>query len=256
MTGSIDYAHIADLYDTFVKTDFDVAFFLKESQSVSGEVLELTSGTGRLSLPLIEAGVRLTCVDQSAEMLSVLRENLAARKLCAPIHQADMCHFSLGKKFDLIIIPFNAFAELTSLADQHDTLTCVRQHLSDTGRFICTLHNPSVRLKRVDGQLRLWGKFPLDNDQGVLLLLGLENLDPSGNTVSGLEFFEEYDKEGKMRAKRLLEIHFSLPEKQRFEERIAAAGFKPVALYGDYSCAPFQEDTSPAMIWVLQKTQF
>jgi hypothetical protein len=62
------------------------------------------------------------------------------------------------------------------------------------------------------------------------------------------------DNECKLRAKRLLETHFSLIEKQRFEEQIAVAGFKPVALYGDHAYAPFDAETSPVMIWVLQKT--
>jgi predicted RNA methylase len=69
----MDYARLADFYDTFVRSAFDIAFFIKEAKGVSGEVLELMAGTGRVSVPLVESGVRLTCVDNSPEMLAKLR---------------------------------------------------------------------------------------------------------------------------------------------------------------------------------------
>ena len=78
-------AYVANLYDTYIDTTFDVPFFLNETKSVSGKVLELMSGTGRVSIPLIEAGVQLTCVDNSAEMLAVLREKLVRMRLSASV---------------------------------------------------------------------------------------------------------------------------------------------------------------------------
>ncbi|HSN68315.1 MAG TPA: class I SAM-dependent methyltransferase, partial [Thermoanaerobaculia bacterium] len=58
----IDYDSVAALYDAYITTDFDVAFFADEVRRSRGPVLELMSGTGRLSIPLIEAGAELTCV--------------------------------------------------------------------------------------------------------------------------------------------------------------------------------------------------
>jgi hypothetical protein len=62
----IDYDSVAALYDTYVTADDDVSFFVSEIQQTTGPVLELTSGTGRLSVPLLEAGADLTCVDRTA----------------------------------------------------------------------------------------------------------------------------------------------------------------------------------------------
>ena len=73
-------AYVAGLYDTYVNTTFDVPFFLNEAKGVSGEVLELMAGTGRVSIPLIKAGVRLTCVDRSSAMLTILEEKLERLK--------------------------------------------------------------------------------------------------------------------------------------------------------------------------------
>ena len=57
----MDYSLIADLYDSYVQTALDTPFFLGETRNVKGEVLELMAGTGRVSIPLLEQGVRLTC---------------------------------------------------------------------------------------------------------------------------------------------------------------------------------------------------
>ena len=53
----------------------------------TGDVLELMSGTGRVSLPLLRAAVPLTCVDYSAEMLRVLSQRLKAENLIADLHE-------------------------------------------------------------------------------------------------------------------------------------------------------------------------
>ncbi|MBI1928990.1 class I SAM-dependent methyltransferase [Candidatus Poribacteria bacterium] len=211
------------------------------------------SGTGRVSLPLIEGGVRLTCVDNSPEMLAILREKLKKRGLSADVYPMDVRELTLQKQFELVVIPFHSFAELLSLSDQRRTLEGIYQHLSETGRFICALHNPPVRLKSVDGQLRLLGKYPFENRQGTLLLWGLANYDAVNRTVSGLQFYEEYDINGIMQSKRVLEIRFCMLERGNFEELVTSIGFKVMVLYGDYSYSAFQEDTSPFMIWILQK---
>ncbi len=255
MSDSIDYARVANLYDTYVRTTFDVPFFLEQAKKTSGQVLELMSGTGRVSLPLIEAGVQLTCVDRSREMLSVLRSKLRQRGLAACTHLADVRDLDLEEQFELIIIPFHAFSELTSPGDQQKTLNAIHRHLTSTGRFICTLHNPPVRLKRVDGHLRLWGKFPLDQAHGLLLLWGQEEFASDGRTVDLLEFLEEYDAYGVMRARTLLEVAYYPFLRAEFERLAQSSGFRVVALFGNYDHAEFQDETSPYMIWVLEKAK-
>jgi len=247
------YARIADLYDRFVTTQADVPFFVEEAGAAGGEVLELMCGTGRLTIPLVKAGVPLTCVDFSPAMLDRLRNRLAAEGLSAAVHEMDIRDLKLDRQFRQIIIPFQAFPELTAEADQRRALARIREHLTDDGVFICTLHNPPVRLRSVDGQLHLAGKFPLE--QGQLFVWLLQRHDPATHWVDVLEFFEEYDPDGALRAKRFSELQFHLMEKADFEALIAAAGFEVAALYGDYSRAPFDDATSPFMIWLLRPRQ-
>ena len=251
-----NYDSIAELYDTYVPATYDIAFFLKETKKTTGEVLELMSGTGRISLPLIEAGVRLTCVDLSGELNAILETKLRQKGLKADIYQMDVCELELPKKFDMIIIPFHSFAHIVSPDDQRKALGRIQQHLSPGGTFICTLGNPALRKNSVDGQLRLFKKYPFEDGKGCLLLWIKEDFNASDSqVVEAMQFFEEYDAEGVLTTKRLLELHFRLSSKNELEELAREAGFRVKAFYGDYSWAEFRQASSPYMIWLFEKAQ-
>jgi len=247
-----DYDPVASLYDIYVPATFDIDFFVNEATKSKGEVLELMSGTGRVSIPLLEAGVKLTCVDLSARSNALLREKLARKGLQADVYQMDVCELDLPKTFDMVIIPFHSFAHITSPQDQRRALERIHTHLSPGGMFICTLGNPMMRKQAVNGRLRLVRTYSLA-DRSALLLWTLENFsaeDPQ--VVEALQFYEEYDASGVMRSKKLMELHFRLSGRDEFEELVKTAGFQIKALYGDYTCAEFNEENSPFMIWVLE----
>jgi SAM-dependent methyltransferase len=248
-----NYDYIADLYDIYVPVTFDIDFFVRETKKSSGEVLELMSGTGRVSIPLLEAGIKLTCVDLSAESNTILENKLRKMGLKADVYQMDICNLGLRKKFDMIIIPFHSFAHITSPGGQRKALARIRQHLLPGGTFICTLGNPKLRQKAVDGQLRLFRKYPLPDSQGELLLWIVENKNVDDNQiVEAMQFYEEYDAKGILKSKRMLELHFRLSSRDEFEELAKAAGFKVKAFYGDYSYSEFDQKSSPFMIWHLE----
>ncbi len=250
-----DYDVVADLYDTYVPATFDIPFFVTEAKRHPGRVLELMSGTGRVSLPLVEAGVDLTCVDLAGDMLAVLRQKLDRHGLPANLVRSDICELNLGKRFDLVLIPFHSFMEIVSTVDQRRVLDRVQEHLAPGGTFICTLGNPVLRKKTVDDRLRLRAKYDLGDGRGSLLLWLLERYRASDDhVVEVFEFFEEYDVKGMQRSRRLLELAFRLTSKDEFEALAASAGFKVAALYGDYDYAEFHADTSPFMIWELTRS--
>ncbi|MGW4735585.1 class I SAM-dependent methyltransferase [Streptomyces shenzhenensis] len=59
-------------------------------------ILELGSGVGRVTHPLLERGFTVTAVDESAEMLQRVR---GARTICSPIEDLD-----LGEVFDVVML--------------------------------------------------------------------------------------------------------------------------------------------------------
>ncbi len=56
MEKPIDFDKVADIYDFYVNVNFDVPFFLQETENTDKPVLELMCGTGRVFVPLPEAG--------------------------------------------------------------------------------------------------------------------------------------------------------------------------------------------------------
>jgi SAM-dependent methyltransferase len=254
----MNYAPVADLYDIAIQVDFDLPFYLEQVRGITGPILELMCGTGRVSIPLLEAGARLTCVDLSAEMLRLLQAKLEQRGLTAEVLQADIRQLELDSRFELALIPFHALAELTILADQQRALGRIAHHLLRGGRLVVTLHNPPLRLQRVDGLLHLWAEHDipereLPEGSELRLLWGCEHYDPETQLVQGHEFFEVYDRDGLMLQRRLLPLSFRLTTPAEFESPAYHAGLKVAALYGDYSRATFDPASSPFMIWVLVK---
>ena len=250
---ALDYAQIADIYDGYVQVDFDIPFFLEQASLIKSPILELMCGTGRVSIPLIEAGAHLTCVDQSPEMLAILHAKLASRGLTAELIQADVCDLDLGRQFELAIIPFHSFSEIQSHADQQQALNNITGHLLSGGRLVVTLGNPSIRLKRADGLLRLWTEQVNPQTKTSILLWGREAFDPTSGLVKGHQLYEIYNAQGVLHEQRMVRLSFRLVEKDEFEAMAMDAGLEVVSLFGDYVYSTFQSDTSPFMIWILKK---
>lgn len=245
----IDYDSVAEIYDLYVTADYDFQFFLSEARGVKGPVLELMAGTGRLSLPLIEAGVALSCVDSSQGMLDALARKLAGRGLHAEIHCMDVCRLELPHRYELAILPFQAFMEIVGEESQRAALASVFRCLAPGGRFLCTLHNPAVRRTQVDGVLRVVGRFPAED--GTLVVSGFET--GGQPVVTRLQFFELFAADGRLLWKRLLPMEFAFVERDAFEGMARGAGFRVAGLYGSYDRAPFDPVRSPVMIWSLER---
>ncbi len=251
---TINFDKVADLYDLYVNVDFDIPFFMNEADKAGGRALELMCGTGRVSIPLIEAGVDLTCVDYSAGMLEVFNRKIAGKGLNARLVNMDVTKLSLGEKYPLIFIPFNSFSEITGRGSAEDALRLIHSHLEDGGVFICTLQNPAVRLQAADGQMRVYGGFPMPGG-GTVVISYYNNFRMDTGIVNGRQFYEIYDKNSIMTSKRLLEINFRIYYKDEFEKLAEDSGFGIIKLSGNYDYSDFFESQSPYMIWFFEKKQ-
>nr|WP_321461142.1 class I SAM-dependent methyltransferase [uncultured Cohaesibacter sp.] len=244
----IDYDRIAEFYDLYASTDYDHAFFLERIKPGS-KLLELTSGTGRLSLPLARVGARLTCVDISQAMLARLAEKLAAESLSAEILCADIGQLHFDAEFDMAILPFQSFMELTGREKQLNALYAIHKALRPGGIFYCTMHNPAIRKKSVDGIVRAVGTF--QTEDGYLVVSGFET---AGNpVVRRSQFLDFYDAGGHWLRRQLLPMEFELIGQESFEAMATLAGFQVSGLFGDYRATPFEPTSSPVMIWQLTR---
>jgi SAM-dependent methyltransferase len=251
---AIDYAKIAEIYDRYVTADFDIPFWIRETAKMRGKVLELASGTGRVSMPLLRAGVDLTCVDSSHEMLAILREKVERESMACSIVEMDISELSLPLQYDFIFIPFNTFSEITDWRKQREVLTRVRHHLAENGEFVCTLRNPAVAIAGLDGNEEIVGTFPLDGTNSLVVKRRMSR-DSAPAVAHGIQTYEFHDEAGRTVDRRSIEVSFCLPGKEEFEGMAAQAGLTVQMLYGDYNYTKFKSEESPYMIWMLKSHQ-
>lgn len=251
MSPAIDYGRVADLYDALVRFEADIPFFLEECRQIEGRVLELMSGTGRVSIPLLESDVQLTCVDSSSAMLEVLRAKLADRGLTAQVLEQDVTSLQLGNVYELAFLAFHSFAELVERRDRRFALAGIHAALTPGGRFVCTLHNPSVRLRSLSEEPTIVARGTVADDE---LTLELDvRYDPESGIVEGLEIFRRTSPAGAIVRQERLPIRFALIQEPELRELAQVTGFEIEAVYGDYDRSSFDECSSPYMIWVLRR---
>lgn len=53
----------------------DIPYFIKHLSQIKGRILEAMVGTGRLLIPLLEAGLNVEGIDASPDMLAMCKRN-------------------------------------------------------------------------------------------------------------------------------------------------------------------------------------
>ena len=95
----------------------DVAFYVKAGLEATGRILEVGCGTGRIALPLVEAGCQVLGVDVSLPMLKKMSQNAFARLSRSQQTRLiwacmDMKALGISETFSLILCPYSAFTYL------------------------------------------------------------------------------------------------------------------------------------------------
>jgi ubiquinone/menaquinone biosynthesis C-methylase UbiE len=250
--AALDYSKLAAIYDDYCVFAGDIAFFRSFAKAASGPILELMAGTGRISMPLIQDGARLVCVDNSFAMLAVLRRKLRELGLRAQVVCADVCRLPFQGSFPLVLLPFQGFTELATADDQLAALREVAGVLPVSGRFVCTSHNPVARLRSVDGTWHDIGTFSRP-DGGTLRISLRTHYDEAARNVVGQQRILTITVSGEQE-EFFLSLRFSLISLPELTALAEQCGLHVVGLQGDYAGGPFDEASSPAIIVIFEKT--
>ncbi|HMP70426.1 MAG TPA: class I SAM-dependent methyltransferase, partial [Pirellulaceae bacterium] len=184
---AVDYDKLAYYYDSLVTDQSDLGFFRDLARRANGPVAEFMAGSGRVSVPIAEDGIDITCIDSSKEMLEILRDKLRAKGACAKSICGDITQVDLGMQFALIFIAFHSFEELVSDSERRDCLANVLRHLRKDGRFVCTTHDVPTRLETIGcGTVGRWDFIDVRTQRRMILSVQTTYDDDSG-IVSGEE---------------------------------------------------------------------
>jgi SAM-dependent methyltransferase len=120
----------------------DLVFWLDLAAKLPGPILELGCGSGRILIPLAQAGCTVVGLDNDPGMLSLLKTQLAPEiSQNVRVIQADFTHYHLEQNFGLIFMACNTYSTLAP-DGRRSTLDCVRRHLQPGGVFAASLPNP------------------------------------------------------------------------------------------------------------------
>ena len=250
----------ADLYDLENADDpaFDLPFWESLVRDLAPRrILELACGTGRLTLPLARLGVatELVALDKSEPFLAKLRSRLDGEALATGVSvvQGDMRSPQVDGPFDLIAVPFNSLAYLTSRESRIACLRAVRELLAPGGRFAFDLVQP--RYDFLAESLAPCPPLRVDADHaapddGVARFLRsyTDTYEASTQTLHSTNRYEIHYADGRVEHRITdLDWHIYFPEE--LELLLSGAGLTVVERYGDYGRGPW-DAASKRYLWL------
>ena len=158
------YDAIARVYDPWsASVTEDVELYVEEARASGGPVVELACGTGRISVPVAKAGIRVIGVDASAGMLEVAREFARAEGVesLLDLRLGDMREPPVEERVPLVLIPFRSLLHMTTEPDRLRALAAANELLLPGGRLVFDVFAPSA--EDVEDTHGRW----LEREQGI-----------------------------------------------------------------------------------------
>lgn len=125
--------------DQFNEAAEQVSALLARIELKAGAVLDLGCGPGRHALPLARAGLEVTAMDTSAQLLDELRRRAGEERLEIDIRQADMRDFSDIGPFDAVFVMWTSFGYFEDESDHDRVLDNIVDVLAPGGVLVLDL---------------------------------------------------------------------------------------------------------------------
>jgi SAM-dependent methyltransferase len=245
--GWDDYAPFYDWENARTLGRRDVPFWRQLALNTHGPVLELGCGTGRITLPLGRAGVRVTGIDRSDAMLARARRRIRRSRLHDRVRlvRGDIRLLPFRSGFQLVMAPYGILQSLLAERDLKATLDAVRDVLEPGGTFGIELvaDLPSWEEYRKRVSLKGWRAA---KGGSHLTLIETVRQDPKRRlTIFDQEFTE---RRGRRRRTHRFSLTFRTLSVPQMTRRLEKAGFEVTALLGDYRGGPWDPR---ADVWVI-----
>jgi len=183
-------------------SDKEVGWYVKFARELNGQVLELGCGTGRLLVEIAKYGFDVEGIDLSKSMLEVAQKRISNLppeiKARIRIHNLDMTDFQLHRKFNLIFIADNSFAELETRGKQLSCLKSVYPHLYPQGKLLITVRRFDPK-EFVNGEkVTPWSKPFSNPETGDLVQRKVKTqLVENGKRIRGVIYYKTTHEDGK-----------------------------------------------------------
>jgi ubiquinone/menaquinone biosynthesis C-methylase UbiE len=249
------YRDIAPFYDLeFDEFDADVDLYRGYAEIVGSPILELGCGTGRLVVPLAQAGFDVVGIDSSLDMLDRADERLQKAGIeNVMLRRLDMRELGglPDSRFKLVFCAVNSFLHLETQADQMATLHAARRVLDDRGILIIDLFHPAPStLQSMDDRFTLDGSWML-GDGSRVDRFSHRRVHPSQQLIETTLLFDRVDEHGNV-SRSHASYHTRYIHHFEMLALLDGAGFEIEGVYGSYALDAF-EDSSQGMIFVAHR---
>lgn len=228
------------LYDA-ENSDFepDGPFILEMARQLGGRVLELGCGTGRMTIPLSENGVKIVGLDVVPGMVDLARQKSEGMPIEWVV--ADVRKFQLRRKFRLIFESGSVFHHMLTRQDQEAYLARAREHLEEDGRLVLSLFFPKARNLVSTDEVEEW--FTAEHPDGYAIKVsGIDKYDAFRQIKTETAYRRWTDVSGKeMLQVAPLSLRYVFP--QEMEALLHYNGFEIVEQYGDFDRSPVTEES-------------
>ena len=231
------YDSIARIYDPWSASVVeDIPFYVEEAKRCEGPVVELAVGSGRIAVPIAQAGRSVMGVDLSEGMLAVARDLAEEHGVGAlvDLRVGDMREPPVEERVQLVICPFRSLLHMPDEEQKLRVLRAARGLLETGGQLVFDVFAPSAEdIAETDG---LW----LEREEGIF-----ERADWDETTRTLRLSVRSGDSAASM------DLHWlSAIEWRRL---IDEAGFDVADLYGWFDRRPFRGDED--MIWACRRRE-
>jgi len=246
-----EYDPLADLYDLEYAHDYDLPFWLALAERESGTIVEWGAGTGRLSVPLAEAGHDVTAVEVSNTMIERGRNKSGDIEWVL----GDMRSAKLERRYGLAICAFNSFLCLLSLDDALDFLRNAKEHLEPDGLLGIEISAFSPEeLSDPPGGPALHHDFTRDTLDGRLDRFSISSYDSASQLLEMRLFYELYGRSGRLESKRAHDLKIRIVSQAELKLMLGLTGFEVESVYGGFDGEPFESGCDHLIVLARNQT--
>jgi SAM-dependent methyltransferase len=239
-----------DLFDVlFHDLRYGLDYYFDLARQADGPVLDVACGTGRVLIPLLQAGVDVEGVDLFAPMLERLQRKVQPLGFQPHLHQADMRAFQIPRRFALVIIPFNSFVHNLTSAAQIETLRCCREHLLPGGLLAFDAFFPGVEYLSQPQNIRVLEMETPHPATGLpIRIFDTRTFDRIAQIQHSVNDLEELDAHGQVATTHRSATSIRWIFKSEMELLLHLAGFARWEIYGDFDRRPLERETDAMIV--------
>ena len=240
MDDSRKYIDYAEYYDHDIgNVTIDIPFFLEYANQTGSPILELACGTGRVLIPLAEAGFTIHGLDISENMLKIAAEKVEDKKLSnlVTLTEGDMANYDLPvKDFSMAFITFRSFMHLFTQEDQLSCLKCTYEHLKPGGLLIIDVYSPrfSKMAQPIAEDFSVHKEYVLPNGNRVVNKRRWGGTDLVNQVNTEELLFEEYGSDGLLVRERLVPLQTRYTFRYELQLLFEKAGYRVLSVFKDF----------------------